>query len=121
MRSLSLSWSAPTYFVWRTSHASLMRPKSGPALPLGDGVVVPTVPNAGIARSPTPIPTLNVTTRASTIAARRTIDPRRRSAAGDVESREGPVTTDVAGGSKSVVGSLGIGSGSIVAILARPG
>jgi len=47
--------------------------------------------------------------------------PRRRSAAGDVESREGPVTTDVAGGSKSVVGSLGIVSESIVAILARHG
>ena len=98
-----------------------MRPKSGAALSVGAGVVVPTVPKAGIARSPTPIPTLNVTTRASTIAARRIIDPRRRSAAGDVEAREGPVTTDVAGGSKSVVGSLGIVSESIVAVLARHG
>src|SRR6476659_8379860 len=121
MRSLSLSWSAPTYLVWRMSHASRMRPKSGEELPVGAGVVVPTVPKAGIARSPTPIPTLNVTTRASTIAARWIIDPRRRSAAGDIESREGPVTTDVAGGSKSVVGSLGIVSESIVANLARHG
>src|SRR6186713_2823693 len=119
MRSLSFSWSAPTYLVWRTSHASRMRPKSGAELPVGAGVVVPTVPKAGMARSPTP--TLNVTTRASTIAARWIIDPRRRAAAGDVEAREGPDTTDVAGGSKSVVGSLGIVSRSIVAILARRG
>jgi hypothetical protein len=86
---------------------------------VGDGVVVPTLPKAGIARSPTPIPTLNAKTSASPIAARWIIDPRPRPAAGDVEAREGPVTTAVAGGSMSVVGSVGIVSGSIVANLAR--
>jgi hypothetical protein len=114
-----LSSAAPTYLVWRTFHASWINPKSGAVLEVGDGVVVPTVPKTGIARSPTPIPTLNVKTRASPIAARWIIDPRRRPAAGDVEAREGPVTTGVAGGSTSVVGSVVIVSGSIVAILAR--
>ena len=53
------------------------------------------------------------------MAARRTIDPRPRPAAGDAEAREGPVTTTAvaSGGSGSVVGSVGIGSGSIVAIV----
>ena len=95
-----------------------MSPKSVGAVPLGAGVVVPKPPKAGSTRCPTPIPTLNVSTSARPMAARRTIDPRPRPAAGDVETREGPGTTGVAtGGSASVVGSVGIGSESIVVML----
>src|SRR3954451_822042 len=118
MSSRSLSVSAPTYFVWSVSQASRMRPKSVDPEEPGAGVVDPVPPKAGRSRRPTPIPTLNVTTRARPMAARRSIEPRPRPAAGDSEAREGPGTTGVAtGGSGSVVGSVGIGSESIVVML----
>src|SRR4051795_2181989 len=120
MRSRSLSVSLPTYFVWRVSQASRMSPKSAvvDADESGAGVVDPVPPKAGRSRRPTPIPTLNVTTSARPMAARRSIEPRPRPAAGDSEAREGPGTTGVAtGGSGSVVGSVGIGSESIVVML----
>src|SRR5438552_3428559 len=115
MRALSSSVSAPTYFVWRMSQASLMRPKLVEP-DVGAGVV-PAPLKADDARPPTPIPTLNVNTSASPMAARRTFEPRPRPAAGDSEAREGPVAREVAsGGSASMVGSAGIGSGSMVGI-----
>src|SRR3954451_10633254 len=120
MRSRSLSVSLPTYFVWRVSQASRMRPKSAvvDADESGAGVVDPVPPKAGRSRRPTPIPTLNATTSKRPMAARRSHDPRPRPAAGDSEAREGPGTTGaVTGGSGSVVGSVGIGSESIVVML----
>src|SRR4051795_4039513 len=120
MRSRSLSVSLPTYFVWRVSQASRMSPTSGvgDADESGAGVVDPVPPKAGRSRRPTPIPTLNATTRARQMAAGRSHDPRPRPAAGDSEAREGPGTTGaVTGGSGSVVGSVGIGSESIVVML----
>src|SRR5262245_47464831 len=119
MSSRSLSVSLPTYLVWMVSQASLIRPKSvAEAEEPGAGVVDPVPPKAGKSRRPTPIPTLNVTTSARPMAARRSFDPRPRPAAGDSETREGPGTTGVmTGGSGSVVGSVGIGSESIVVML----
>src|SRR6516164_3514368 len=109
MRSRSLRVLAPTYFVWSVSQASLMRPKVV-APEDGAGVAEPSSPKASGESRPTPIPTLNVSTRASPMAARRMILPRPRPAAGDAVAREGPVAREVAsGGSGSVVGSVGIG------------
>src|SRR4249919_3969806 len=100
------------------SQASRMRPKSGAPEEPGAGVVDPVPPKAGRSRRPTPIPTLNVTTNARPMAARRNFEPRPRPAAGDTESREGPGTAGaVTGSSVSVVGSVGIGSESIVVML----
>src|SRR3954454_7638607 len=106
MRSRSLSVSLPTYFVWRVSHASRMRPKSAvvDADESGAGGVDPVPPKAGRSRRPTPIPTLNATTSRGQMPARGSHDPRRGRAAGDSEAREGPGTTGaVTGGSGSVV------------------
>jgi hypothetical protein len=76
----------------------------------GAGVAEPSSPKASGESRPTPIPTLNVSTRASPMAARRMIRPRPRPAAGDAVAREGPAAREVAsGGSGSMVGSVGVG------------
>jgi hypothetical protein len=98
------------------SHASRISPNW--VEPEGVGVVATALPKAGTTKLPTPIPTANVTTSASPMAARRTVVPRPRPAAGESEAWEVPVAREVAsGGSGSMVGSAWIGSGSIVGIV----
>ena len=95
-----------------------MSPKSVGAVPLGAEAGDPRLPKAGTSRFRTQIPTLYVSSSARPMTVRRTINPRPRPAAGDVETREGPGTTGVVtGSSASVVGSVWIGSESIVVML----
>ena len=110
----------PTYWSWRISQAWPIRASSCAELgwPVGFGVAESAPPSTDGTRRPTPIPTLNVSASASPMAARRIAGPRRRPAVGDPETWEGPGATAVASsGPGSMIGSVGIESGSIGGIV----
>ena len=80
---------------------------------LGPGSCHRRRPTRATRRRPTPTPTLNVNTIARPVTTRPIVDPRPRSAAGDHDAWEGPSRTCSRWWRGSVVGSVGIGSGSV--------